>query len=1241
MKLSEKFSVTFCQSSRCLVFLLTLFVLLFSGTLFLHHILNKPANRHIQFQKAFNEIDKLNLGYLTDIVDVNNSWSGKRILSSKQLVNKLPINATLFIMERDSLVYWSGNTIDIDNEQLVQLRDQTVVSLKNGLYYCRTVTDDTLVFTLLNFLYAAYPFENDFISNGFTNAFPKGFTLYQTGLSTENQFNIVSNDGMVLFSIVLEQTIAYSEIFVAILSILLTIILLLLFQWMYWVFEFRIGNFFVKHWFLLFVASIILIRCLLLAIHFPQKLFGSDFFSSAYLSVGILVPSLGDLWLHAVTLLYLAFRTYKYYGDKSGIKSKDGRVFIYFWKALLVFSSSIIYLYLIDIIILNSSIPLSFKELYSFNLFSYLSFLIISVLSVALMMFVSHLTYSLSQGKTGRIAAFMTLAAFSVLLAGIDYLSGIQIDIHYFVLPLFLCLLTLINQSKNYLRRLSLFMAIFLSILLTYIFYIRSNEQSDKKQWLVAYKIAEESDPLMEYLFAESADKILQDKVLTGLLEQTESIENEEESILNYLKSKYFTGYFNKYNINLVSCYQGEVLNIKPGDFYVDCEKYFDEIISATSQKTSADHLYLINDYIQQTYYFARLNYVDSTQNGNLIKRTLFLEFYNRFLPEGIGYPELLIDERIDQSKDVSLYSFARYTDNGLVYKFGSFIYPNQADSNTMTKAGFYSSNQHRHLYYPVNEHVSIVVSRKSKNLIDIVAPFSYFLLFIGLVLMFILTMLFHKEIDYQNWMNFRTRLQLLVIFSLIISYLIIAIISYNYIRSFYQQKNNEVLKEKSQSILIELEHKLSVSDFSDKEIIPYLYQLLDKFSAVFFSDINLYDLNGRLLASSRPEIFEKGLISELMNREAYEKLKYHNTMYFIHNERVGSGKYLSAYIPFHDSEGEAVAFLNLPYFAKETELREEISSFMLTFLNIVFMLTGFTVWMALILSRRMTQPLRMIQEKMRFIGLGKPNEKIAYKQQDEIGQLVKQYNQLIDELEVSAGMLAQSERESAWTEMARQVAHEIKNPLTPMRLSVQYLQKAWNENDPELGKKLKNTTQTIVEQIDTLSEIASAFADFASMPVKKPETISLYKVIHHAITLFDNDHRFRIVFHQQLDYSPVVLADQNSLIRVFNNLIKNAIQATEGIQNGMIELTLSDENGYFIITIADNGKGMTEEQASRVFTPYFTTKTSGTGIGLSIVRNILQAIGGSISFKTEKGIGTTFTLKLPKINPSEKETNR
>jgi two-component system, NtrC family, nitrogen regulation sensor histidine kinase NtrY len=1238
MNLSEKFSVRFCQSSRCLVFLLTLFVLLFLGTLYLHDLLYKPTTRHQQFQNAFYESYKLNHDYLKHIVAEYDNWSGENMVSSDYLVEQLPLYATLFIQDSDSLVYWSGNTIDINNEQLMMLQHQAVVSLKNGLYYCHKVVHDTLTFTLLNLVYAAYPFENDFISNGFTSVFPEGFTLNQSGLSEENRFDILTTDGEVLFSISLQESHTFNEFFVAVLSIFLTIILLILFQWVYWVFELRVRRFFVKHWFLLFVVSVILIRGLLLAINFPQLLFGSDFFSSAYLSAGILVPSLGDLWIHAVTLLFLAFRIYRYYEEESIIFRKQYGFISYTLRASQVFMSSILYLYLIDIIILNSSIPLSFRELYSFNLFSYLSFLIIAVLSVSLMVFVSPLVYSLGQGRTGRKLALVTVVFFAILLAGITYSTDIKIDIHYFLLLVFLWLLTLINQSKDYLRRLSISIALFLSILLTFIFYTRSNEQADKKQWLIAYKIAEESDPLMEFLFDESTQKILQDKVLTGLFAQNEIVENEEEIILNYLKDKYFTGYYNKYNINLVSCHEEEFLNIKPGDFYVECDMYFDEIIANSSQKTSAEHLFLISDYIQQTYYLARLHIVDTAQNGNIIRRSLFLEFYNRFLPEGIGYPELLIDERIDQSKDISLYSFARYKDNGLVYKFGSFIYPNQADSNTMVEAGFYSSNQYRHLFYPVNEHLSIVVSRKSKNLIDIVAPFSYFLLFIGLVLMFILALIFHKNIDFRNWLNFRMRLQMLVIFSLIISYLFIAIISYNYIRSFYQQKNNEVLKEKSQSILIELEHKLSVSDFRDKGISPYLYQLLEKFSAVFFSDINLYDVNGRLLASSRPEIFEKGLISELMNREAYEQLKFQNAMYFIHHERVGSGKYLSSYIPFHDSDGAPVAFLNLPYFAKETELREEISSFMLTFLNIVFMLTGFSVWMALILSRRMTQPLMMIQKKMQFIGLGKPNEKIAYEQQDEIGQLVKQYNQLIDELEVSARMLAQSERENAWTEMARQVAHEIKNPLTPMRLSVQYLQKAWNDNDPELGDKLKNTTQTIVEQIDTLSEIASAFADFASMPAKKPENVSLYKVIHHAITLFDNDHRFKIVFLNQLDYSPIVLADQNSLIRVFNNLIKNAIQATEGLHQGTIQLTLSDESDFFIITIADNGKGMTDDQASRVFTPYFTTKTSGTGIGLSIVRNILQAIGGSISFKTEKGNGTTFTLKLPRITPIEED---
>jgi two-component system, NtrC family, nitrogen regulation sensor histidine kinase NtrY len=338
----------------------------------------------------------------------------------------------------------------------------------------------------------------------------------------------------------------------------------------------------------------------------------------------------------------------------------------------------------------------------------------------------------------------------------------------------------------------------------------------------------------------------------------------------------------------------------------------------------------------------------------------------------------------------------------------------------------------------------------------------------------------------------------------------------------------------------------------------------------------------------------------------------------------------LSSYIPFRNEEGVPVAFLNLPYFAKETELREEISSFLLTFLNILFMLTGLSAWLALVLSRRMTRPLLMIQEKMQSLSLGRPNEKIGYAHADEIGQLVRQYNQLIDQLEESAVMLARSERESAWSEMARQVAHEIKNPLTPMRLSVQYLQKSWNEGDPDIGDKINKTTQTMVEQIDALTEIASAFADFARMPVQKTENVSVTEVINQVIDLFSMNQNAEIVWLKP-NKELYVTVDRNSLLRVFNNLIKNALQALEGISQGKVEIEMTEDGNSVVVKISDNGKGMTVEQSQRVFTPYFTTKTSGTGIGLSIVNNIIRAMQGEISFETETGKGTTFTLRLPK----------
>jgi two-component system, NtrC family, nitrogen regulation sensor histidine kinase NtrY len=1186
------------------------------------------------FQKAFTEIESDGYNYLEQLVGLFSESQTKLKLSDEVSAIK-PDNATLFMYKNDSLWYWSDNSIELNEEQSKEVEDGDFIKLKNGHYFFQIKENQTFKFILASHIHASFPYENNFVRNGFASVFPQNWEFDLKGEAGE-LFPIKQIKGNTIFHIKPSGKQTSGEVFYFLLLLSGSALLLVLYRIVFiscWVF---LRPVVASWWFVLFLVFIFFIRYLVMFSRVPEVIFRDEFFSAALLSAGDLIPSLGDLWLHALTAIYAAYRFYKIdsYVIRQWNTLKNAIVFG-LAMALGLIAVSWFYLLLMEVTIVNSTIPLSFKELYNFNLLTYITFLIISLISVAYILTVVGLL------KLIRQAAFLRNSIVVVLLVFVSILIVLllnQYQLYSWTLIVILGVLILLLWPFTGDRIFkanagTTFLLLSFSAILALVFYNSNKENADKVQNLLAYRIAEESDPLLEYLYSEVKEKMISDTVLLQLVYKHDTANQFlEEDIFQYIHNNYLFGYFNKFNTNLVLCKPDEVLFIRPGDYYIGCSEYFSMLMNGnqSSKPTDVEGLYLINDYLQQTYYLAKIDIYDHNNNLGKAVATLYLEFYNRFLPEGIGYPELLIDERNDRSKELSAYSFARYVNGLLAYKFGSYMYSNKLEFQSNDNSWFFEHDDFRHLYYRVNDEVILLISRKSKSLVDVVAPFSYFVVFIGLLLFAILFVAGLGRYSLSKSINFRIKFQILLVSSLVLSFITIATVSYKYIQSFYQSRTNEVLKEKTQSILIELEHKLKGSDFKAQDIEPYLYQLLTKFSAVFFTDINLYDLKGRLMASSRPEIFEKGLISELMNREAYEQLSLDGKIYYIHQEKIGSGKYLSSYIPFRNEEGVPVAFLNLPYFAKETELREEISSFLLTFLNILFMLTGLSAWLALVLSRRMTRPLLMIQEKMQSLSLGRPNEKIGYAHADEIGQLVRQYNQLIDQLEESAVMLARSERESAWSEMARQVAHEIKNPLTPMRLSVQYLQKSWNEGDPDIGDKINKTTQTMVEQIDALTEIASAFADFARMPVQKTENVSVTEVINQVIDLFSMNQNAEIVWLKP-NKELYVTVDRNSLLRVFNNLIKNALQALEGISQGKVEIEMTEDGNSVVVKISDNGKGMTVEQSQRVFTPYFTTKTSGTGIGLSIVNNIIRAMQGEISFETETGKGTTFTLRLPK----------
>jgi nitrogen fixation/metabolism regulation signal transduction histidine kinase len=291
------------------------------------------------------------------------------------------------------------------------------------------------------------------------------------------------------------------------------------------------------------------------------------------------------------------------------------------------------------------------------------------------------------------------------------------------------------------------------------------------------------------------------------------------------------------------------------------------------------------------------------------------------------------------------------------------------------------------------------------------------------------------------------------------------------------------------------------------------------------------------------------------------------------------------------------------------------------------------------IISDQITRPLRIIQQKFSQIKIGRKSEEIVYKGRDEIAGLVDEYNRMVKELVKSVDMLARSERESAWREMAKQVAHEIKNPLTPMKLSVQHLQRSWNNNKENFAEYLERVTKTLIEQIDNLSFIASEFSNFAKMPKAINKEINIVDKIRSTITLFANTENVDFIFEHESEYIPVY-ADKEQLSRVFINLIKNAIQSIPDDRTGKIGIALIQSRNTVRISITDNGKGIPEDIENKLFTPSFTTKSSGMGLGLSIVKNIIESFDGNITFKTKVNHGTTFIIELPVYRRSDMETS-
>ena len=474
---------------------------------------------------------------------------------------------------------------------------------------------------------------------------------------------------------------------------------------------------------------------------------------------------------------------------------------------------------------------------------------------------------------------------------------------------------------------------------------------------------------------------------------------------------------------------------------------------------------------------------------------------------------------------------------------------------------------------------------------------------------------------------SLRFRIFIFMILMVAVSSIILVtltLIEYNDQSEYY---HNDRLERKENQLILSLNYVIENSLFENSDIIKNISDSkIDEISIIQNIEFKLYDLEGSLLKNSDLES-TADLVELKIPSYIIEKFKNKSIDRFVENN-VNVKNYKAAYDILKDQNSKPIGILYIPYyefdFLNDDKLNSILYSLGFVLLNIIIISTFF----AYFLSRYITKPLFQISNRLKLTKLSQTDNKIILKNPPkELAELVNSYNLMIDELEDSAVKLAKSERESAWREMAKQVAHEIKNPLTPMRLTIQSFQQNFNIENKNGNIKVDEFSKSLIQQIDVMSSIAGAFSDFAKMPEQRKELLNLNQLIETSLEIFDKK-----FINFSYDSNEVLAnLDKSQLIRVLTNLVKNAIQSVPKERTPIIDVYLSDSTTHAIIKISDNGSGIDEEIKLKIFEPRFTTKSSGMGLGLSIISNIIKSFGGTIEFETKMNIGTTFTITLPK----------
>jgi signal transduction histidine kinase len=617
-------------------------------------------------------------------------------------------------------------------------------------------------------------------------------------------------------------------------------------------------------------------------------------------------------------------------------------------------------------------------------------------------------------------------------------------------------------------------------------------------------------------------------------------------------------------------------------------------------------------------------------QDNDFLRRVETLDTVEQRLKNENGTMEQKLLEWLPRMS--SKYSLGIYDEDQMVFNH-RYNYPIVLTEQITPSKQSYSeqSIQNRsELSKRTEDGLWIFAGKEIQGPIGVISLFSYIFTIYSILLFFVAIansignfMPEAMNISFSARPTLRNKIQLAILFIILLTFIIIGIVTVFYMRSTTQIDLEKRYEDRLQTLSTSLNQSSNMRSWQGAvaQAAKVAYANNSR-SKIYDPDGNLTFQNERIRNGTKPPPVKMSFISKML-------LDLSNKNFTLEKINAPDQAATIGFISISSPQNVPLGYIEFPnidFLGKKDDPGAHLFSNLLNAYVFLFLIA---VALAIAIANSITRPLSELSDKMKMISLGKKNEPISWNNEDEIGDLINDYNSMIHQLDVSARMLAQNERDLAWREMAKQVAHEIKNPLTPMKLSIQYLQNAIRHKKENLNELVGRVSLTLIEQIDNLANIANEFSNFAKMPQSVNEQVILNEVIASVHDLFRKREDMDISLYVPID-EMIVFADKNQLIRVFNNILKNAIQAIPDTKRGKIDIQLYKENQLGIIKIKDNGVGISEEMKKRVFYPNFTTKSSGTGLGLAMSSNIIESYNGRIYFETEVGHGSTFIIELP-----------